>query len=568
MCLELVLVKVSRLLLLHGCILASRGMIVSPQRYSSPCPDTFQYRLDQNGELYGTIGVYSLDQNVVKLNVELSVGNHVDNFNGRIEVSNSREQISDDIHHRRPIRYKLFFPRWENIPPRITMIMVNDQVVCSGPPLQLGDWINVLSRINLQHSLTVNPLAVGNTFVPVNDPTSGNSGKGGNFFLQTGNTSGGKTPTNPFLFGADKGSKTPENPFLPKPNTNSGSNSFLDFNLQHTTNRFLDNLFTTTPTPTIKSTTRRTSPNSLSNNDLLFPENPFLNSRAPPSNTPKTPSRVFQTPPPVSKSPSPPSQECGISMVPNPLVVNGNAAPAGAFPWLAAMFLVTSTGLEYKCSATLVSKRHIVTAAHCLHRSRKPIPADKLIFVLGKHNIKKWTLSEGEKMVEAKEIRVHPDYVPLTSDADIAVVVLSEDLQFTKYIRPICMWSGSDDVDRIVGQQGKVVGWGRDETDSVMTAEPRQVNIPVVSQEQCLRSAEAFAFITSSRTFCAGRRNGEGPCNGDSGSGFIMQRNGKWFLRGVVSISTYDSVKQSCDLSNYVVFTDVSKFRKWLFSII
>jgi secreted trypsin-like serine protease len=145
-----------------------------------------------------------------------------------------------------------------------------------------------------------------------------------------------------------------------------------------------------------------------------------------------------------------------------------------------------------------------VAAAHCLHRSRKPIPADKLIFVLGKHNIKKWTLSEGEKMVEAKEIRVHPDYVPLTSDADIAVVVLSEDLQFTKYIRPICMWSGSDDVDRIVGQQGKVVGWGRDETDSVMTAEPRQINIPVVSQEQCLRSAEAFAFITSSRTFCAG----------------------------------------------------------------
>jgi hypothetical protein len=133
----------------------------------------------------------------------------------------------------------------------------------------VGDWINVLSRINLQHSLTVNPLAVGNTFVPVNDPTSGNSGKGGNFFLQTGNTSGGKTPTNPFLFGADKGSKTPENPFLPKSNTNSGSNSFLDFNLQHTTNRFLDNLFTTTPTPTIKSTTRRTSPNSLPANDLL-----------------------------------------------------------------------------------------------------------------------------------------------------------------------------------------------------------------------------------------------------------------------------------------------------------
>lgn len=109
-------------------------------------------------------------------------------------------------------------------------------------------------------------------------------------------------------------------------------------------------------------------------------------------------------------------------------------------------------------------------------------------------------------MIEAEDIRIHPDYVPLTSDADIAVVILAEKVEFSKFIRPICLWSEGDDIDSIVGQKGKVLGWGRDEQDNLMTAEPKQANIPVVSQEECLRSSEAFKYITSERTFCAGTK--------------------------------------------------------------
>lgn len=109
-------------------------------------------------------------------------------------------------------------------------------------------------------------------------------------------------------------------------------------------------------------------------------------------------------------------------------------------------------------------------------------------------------------MIEAEKIIIHPDYIPMTSDADIAIVILSQVVQFSKYIRPICLWSEeSDTLNRIVGDKGKVVGWGKDEKGDLMTAEPKQITLPVVSQEECLWSSETFKFITSNRTFCAGK---------------------------------------------------------------
>lgn len=55
------------------------------------------------------------------------------------------------------------------------------------------------------------------------------------------------------------------------------------------------------------------------------------------------------------------------------------------------------------------------------------------------------------------------------------------------------------------GEQGTVVGWGKNENGLLMTAEPKQTTLPIVSQQQCLSSAFQFQYITSNRTFCAGK---------------------------------------------------------------
>lgn len=64
-----------------------------------------------------------------------------------------------------------------------------------------------------------------------------------------------------------------------------------------------------------------------------------------------------------------------------------------------------------------------------------------------------------------------------------------------------------------------------------------------------------------------GFRNGSGPCNGDSGGGFVMKRSGRWILRGIVSMSL-SSKEAQCDLNSFVVFVDVAKYLGWIMSVI
>jgi secreted trypsin-like serine protease len=108
-----------------------------------------------------------------------------------------------------------------------------------------------------------------------------------------------------------------------------------------------------------------------------------------------------------------------------------------------------------------------------------------------------------------------------------------------------------------------VAGWGRDENNRQITSKAKWVEVPVVSESDCYQSDLVYRYITSNRTFCAGTLNGEGPCTGDSGGGFVIKRGDQYVLRGVVSVSIADPNK-GCDEFKYLVFTDVSKYRQWI----
>ncbi|EFN81615.1 Serine protease gd, partial [Harpegnathos saltator] len=84
--------------------------------------------------------------------------------------------------------------------------------------------------------------------------------------------------------------------------------------------------------------------------------------------------------------------------------------------------------------------------------------------------------------------------------------------------------------------------------------------------EECLWSNPRFVSFTSNRTFCAGLRDGSGPCNGDSGSGLVLHDSttGRYQIRGIVSRSLFDLNEMTCDLTQYVVFVDVAKYIPWI----
>ncbi|XP_030755091.1 serine protease gd-like [Sitophilus oryzae] len=260
--------------------------------------------------------------------------------------------------------------------------------------------------------------------------------------------------------------------------------------------------------------------------------------------------------------------QCGVSRTAIvPLILGGDDITDGMFPWLAAMFVAKGLGFEYKCTANLISNKHVITAARCIQYYKvQIIKTEDMLFVFGKSNILKWA-TNGAVTRGATKISTHPDFDPNNAHADLSIVTLNRPVEFSNMITPICLWEGGNSIDDIVNKKGTVAGWGVDEetqgTKTLSVPVAKYLDMPVVTQEKCLYSNLTYYSITSEETFCAGKRDGNGPCVGDSGAGFMMLKNGKYYLRGLASLVLSDADKK-CDLANYVVFCDVAKMLGWV----
>ncbi|KAJ8712862.1 hypothetical protein PYW08_008166 [Mythimna loreyi] len=243
-----------------------------------------------------------------------------------------------------------------------------------------------------------------------------------------------------------------------------------------------------------------------------------------------------------------------------------------------AITYLTTVDNKYICGGTLVSHKHVITAAHCVTRkaSQRLVDQNTLTVYLGKHNLR--TSVDGVQIRFVKEIFVNPEYNASTFSRDVAVLELREPVTYTDWVRPACLWPDNEiDLKNVIGKKGSVVGWGFDET-GVATEELSLVEMPVVSQETCIRSySEFFVRFTSDYTYCAGYRDGylnektgrresTSVCNGDSGGGMVFKQNGIWYLRGLVSLSVARPNEYRCDPTHYVIFTDLAKFLPWIYS--
>ncbi|XP_054281031.1 serine protease gd-like [Macrosteles quadrilineatus] len=267
-----------------------------------------------------------------------------------------------------------------------------------------------------------------------------------------------------------------------------------------------------------------------------------------------------------------PNEQCGQAIEPNPLVVGGRSLRHGEWPWLVAIFVLNSLGLEFHCSGTIITKKFVLTVGHCMRHEEAGTmdPVDVVVY-LGKYNLQQWEESHSV-IKEVVEIHIHPDFDSNKYTADIALLQLKTPVTYNMFIQPVCLWSQPPDLELIVGHIGTVVGWGRDGKGNKMSPIPRVMEIPIVSTEECVQSHNEFVFLTSSSTLCAGAKDGRGPCNGDSGGGLMLpvkwKSTTRWELRGIVSLSLLNTTTQSCDLTQYVVFTDTAKFLSWIYSIV
>merc|ERR1712212_640975 len=240
--------------------------------------------------------------------------------------------------------------------------------------------------------------------------------------------------------------------------------------------------------------------------------------------------------------------------------------PKNKLPYQVLVSPCNKEGRCLMCGGTILNKRYVVTAAHCLYGGNDLMTLKggaTFRVMLGEHDHCKATSS----FVLASAVHKHPkfDLNNPSGDNDIAILKLSKDLTFSDKIKPVCLpTSATKDYS---GKASTVSGWGGTKAYTPLKPvdQPRQcalkeaiVNILKPSSTKC---SNFIGDSTSTTRLCAWGK-GKDACQGDSGGPLTIAENGKYVLLGVVSYGS------GCATENPGVYARVQGFLPWMKTII
>lgn len=213
---------------------------------------------------------------------------------------------------------------------------------------------------------------------------------------------------------------------------------------------------------------------------------------------------------------------------PQERIVGGTPATR---PWPAQAHLQTPLG---SCGATLVSGRHLLTAAHCVTNANGSVTTPGgLSVILG--------LAELAEAEEDDMYGVAPGGVMRHADFRVTNRGMANDLALLRLDRPapqepLRLIASSQASLWAAGTIATVIGWGTTCSQTCPTVTHlRQAGVPVVADSACSSSYARFPGSFSPATMvCAGN----GPtdtCQGDSGGPLMVPRLDEFVLAGVTS---------------------------------
>ncbi|KAJ8668463.1 hypothetical protein QAD02_010126 [Eretmocerus hayati] len=259
-------------------------------------------------------------------------------------------------------------------------------------------------------------------------------------------------------------------------------------------------------------------------------------------------------------------------------IIGGRKTGSYENPWMAGLEYITPKGKVVACGGSLITNRHVLTAAHCVNPLHQP--GWYLISVrLGDWDIgAELDACDPDGKCKPRHIDVpikrefrHELYFRNRSYVanDIALLELAETVKFNEEIRPICLPLKQD-----LPELPTVIGWGI--TESGFRSEILlEATVPLVDKQQCELVYKKFKWSgLSSSQICAGgssRRYDVDSCTGDSGGPLIGKNEEtiwegiQYYPKAVMGIVSFGS--RYCSTPTIPgVYTRVYDYEPWILS--
>ena len=242
--------------------------------------------------------------------------------------------------------------------------------------------------------------------------------------------------------------------------------------------------------------------------------------------------------------------------------IGGINAVVGKWPWMVLLGRWSEAGLGgWFCGGTLITDRHVLTAAHCL----RPEEAGAVGALIGDNDLNRQDEVEHQQRNVSSVVR-HPRY--LGSQNDLAVVRLAAPVRLTEDVSPICLPPAGS---QHLGREVEMAGWGLLEFAGNASDVLQEVELRVADPAACeaayrrLPRFEArFPGGFQGTKVCAESRDGEprDACRGDSGGPLMAPLpNNTYQLVGVVSAGV------GCGNPEFPgLYTKVSAYIDWISS--
>lgn len=238
-----------------------------------------------------------------------------------------------------------------------------------------------------------------------------------------------------------------------------------------------------------------------------------------------------------------------------------NEAEYGEFPWMVDVLQQEQGQNMHHCGGSLIHENVVLTAAHCVDGK----DLNTLMIRAGE-----WDSQTTDEIFEHQDryvaqMIVHPQFSKSNLVNDVALLVLSEPVQFGPHISTVCLPPQDFNFDRA---SCFASGWGKNEFkhNSKNQAILKKVELSIVPLQQCqtvLRSTRLGRHFVLSNTFvCAGGQANQDTCKGDGGSPLVCPIEGqfnRYYQSGIVAWGIGCGKNGSPG-----VYVNVAEFRNWV----